>query len=129
MKNGSVESLKLRVAMRLQGKGLEQPVHGGLGNPAGLGRLPHCPVRAGGGLARQRALQQGGDLLVVDGARTSWTQFVVQARQPMLNEPLAPLADGGIGPAQPARNAGVAFAFVGPQYQPGTCHEGMRKRA
>jgi hypothetical protein len=85
--------------MRLQGKGLKQPVHGRFGNAAGLGRLPDTPVCPASWLARQRALQQAGDPLLPDGARPSRTQFVVEAGQAMLHETLAPFADGGFRPA------------------------------
>ncbi len=108
-KNGSVESLKLRVRCGWSAKAWNRRCCVRFGDATGAGRFPDSPLRTGGGLPRQRALQQSGDLLILDGARTSGAQLVIQAGQPMLNKTLAPFAHGGFGPAQPGCNPRVAF--------------------
>jgi len=129
MKNGSVDSLKLRERCGWQSKGLKQPMHRRFGNPAGLGRQAHRPVCPGGRFARQRTLEQSGDLLIGDRARPSRAQFVIEAGQSMPHESFTPLADGDVGPAQSLRNTSVAFACGRPQHQLGASHQGMRKSA
>ncbi len=63
---GELEPLR---AMRLYGEGLKDPVHGGLREPVGFGRLSDAPVGSGGRARLQRAPQQRGHRLVRQGAR------------------------------------------------------------
>ena len=116
-------------AMRLHGESLEQPMHGGFGDAAGLGRLPHAPVRARGGFTGKGALQQSGDLVVFDTARASGPQFIVEPGQTMLQESLPPFADSRLTEVQAPGDLGVAFSLRGPQHQSGTGDEGMRQGA
>ena len=102
-------------------------MHGRFRNPAGLGCQAHRPVRAGGGFTRQGALQQSGNLVIGDGAGPSRPQFVIEASQAVSNETLAPFADGGVGPAQAASDAGVVFARGRPQHELGTAYQRVRK--
>ena len=113
--------------MRLQRKSLEQPMHRRFRNPAGLGCQAHRPVRAGGGFTRQGALQQSGNLVIGDGAGPSRPQFIIEPSQAVTNETLAPLANGGVGPAQPASDAGVVFALGRPQHELGAAYKRVRK--
>jgi hypothetical protein len=124
-KNGSVESLKLRVRCGCSAKAWNSRCTVDLDMPLARAAFPDSPVRAGGGLARQRALQQSGDLLILDGARTSGAQLVIQAGQPMLNKTLAPFAHGGFGPAQPGCDPRVGFTLGGPQHQLGAGDQGV----
>jgi len=91
-------------------------MHGGAGDAAGLGGLPDAPMRAGGRLAGEGALEQGGNLLIVDAAGPTGTQFVIESGQAVLHEALSPLADGGISPAQAKGNLGIALPLCLPQH-------------
>ena len=64
---------------------------------------------ATGGFARERAIHQGGDLLVLDAARPPGTQLVVQTGQPMFHKTSAPFPHGGLGPVQLVCDACIAF--------------------
>src|SRR5215470_3356586 len=109
----------------LQAEGLKQAMHGGTGDAAGLGGLSNAPVRARSWLAGERAFQQRRNLVIVDAAGTARTQLVVEPDQAMLDEALPPLADGGLGPAQTAGDLGIALPCRRPEYEFGTCDQGM----
>jgi hypothetical protein len=107
-------------AMRLYGKGLKQPMHGGFRNAASFGGLPHAPVRARGGVTRQGALQQSCNLVVFDTAGTPGAQFIVESGQAMLQETLPPLTDGRLAEVQTLGNLRVALPLPRPQHQLGS---------
>src|SRR5271169_5304708 len=121
--------LKAPAAMRLNCKRLEQTMHRRFRNPARLGRFPNAPVGSSSGLARYGALQQGGNLLLIDRACPPWTQLVIQPSEAVFHKPLPPLADGRISPVQAAGNLAVALPLRRPQHQPGTGHQGMGQAA
>jgi len=112
-------NLEAAAAVRLQGEGLKQPVHGRLGNTASLSGLADAPVGGASRLTRQGPLQQSCDLLVIDATRPAGTQLVVEPRQAVFNKSLSPLADGGLGPVQATGNLAIALALNRPQHQPG----------
>jgi conjugative relaxase-like TrwC/TraI family protein len=120
---------KAAAAMGLQGERLKQAMHGGAGNPAGLGGLANAPVRAGGGFAGERAFEQGGDLLVLDAAWPARTQLAIESGQAVLDKPLSPLAHGGISPAQATGDLGIALSLSRPEHQFGPGHQSVWQSA
>ena len=114
-------------AMRLQGKALKDPVHGGFRQPVGFRGLANTPVGSGGRPGLQRTAQQRGHLFVGNRAWPTRTQLVIQALDAVLDETLPPLAHRGLRPPQARGNLGVGAAFGGPQHQPGPRHQRMRK--
>ena len=121
--------LEAATAMRLQPEGLKQPMHRGFGNPTGLGRLAHAPLGGCGWLAPERPFKQGRNPLIIDAARPTGTQLVIQTRQAVLDEPLSPLTHRGLGPVQTAGNLAVVLSPRRPQHQPRTGHQPMRQSA
>src|SRR5579864_1571660 len=67
-----------------------------IGKSRWLERPAGCSVGAVGGLALERALQQNGDLLILDAAGSTGTQFVIESGQSMLDKTLPPLAHRSI---------------------------------
>ncbi len=57
------------------------------------------------------------------------TKLVIQALDTALDEPLPPLAHGGLGPVQLPGDFGVRPTFRRPQHQAGTRYQRMRKSA
>ena len=121
--------LKTARTVGLHAEGLKHAMHGGTGDAAGLGSLPNAPVRALGRSAGEGALEQSRNLLVVDAAGPTRTQFVIESGQAVLNETLPPLTDGGLGPAQATGDLGVALSIRRPEYQSGPCYQSMRQSA
>ena len=117
--------LETAAAMRLQGEGLKQAVHGGARNPADLGSLPDAPVRAGRGFAGEGTLEQSGNLLILDAARATRTQLIIESGQAVLDKSLPPLAHGRIAPAQAAGDLSVAMSRSRPKHQFGACHQSV----
>jgi len=103
--------LKTAGTVGLHAKGLKDAMHRGTRDAARLGGLPDAPVGAVGGLARERALQQNGDLLIIDAAGPTGTQFVIESGQSMLDKTLPPLAYRSISPAQTSRDLSVALSL------------------
>ncbi len=111
-----VGELEIPAAVRLHGEELKDPVHGGLGKAVRLRGEPNGPVGSCGRLLLQSAAQQDGDLLVGNRARPARAKLIVDARQPMLDEALPPLAHGGFGPGQTGGDLLVGEALGGPQH-------------
>ena len=95
----------------VQREDLKESMHSGFGNATLTGCFPDRPVRATFGFARQRALQQRCDLLVLNRSWTSRTYLIIEASQPMLKKTLPPFANGGFCPAQAIRDLAVTYTF------------------
>src|SRR5215471_5515446 len=96
--------------VRLYGKSLKHPMHGGFGNAAVVGGLANTPMRGPSRSAREGAFQQGGNLFFPNAAWPSRSQLIVQSGHPVFDKTLAPLADRGLGPAQALSNFAIALA-------------------
>src|SRR5213076_1217560 len=102
---GQLETL---AAVRLQAEQLHVAMHAGTRDARLGGERADAPVRrAVSGLAVQSSLDQLGHALVVDRARLTWPQLVVQPIDPPLDETSAPLANRRVGIAQARRDTAV----------------------
>jgi hypothetical protein len=97
-------------AMRLQREGLKQAMYGGFGKPADAGGESDAPVGSAGWLPGECSFQQGRNSLVTDSARPARSQFVIQARQAVVDKALPPFAHGGFRPVQATPQSGCCFA-------------------
>src|ERR1700757_3292660 len=97
--------------MWLNREDLKQPVHGGFGDSTGPRRLPNRPVRSRLRFSRQSALQQSGDLLIFNGARTAGTKFIIKTLHTPLEKTTPPFPDCRLGPLQAGGDFRVAGAF------------------
>ncbi len=105
-------------------EGRPDAVHRGLRHPRRVRHGTAAPVRASAGrLALERLPQQRRDLVVSDGARPSRPAFVVQAREPLRPEALAPLADRPAAGADPLGDLLVAHPFGARKHDLGAPHE------
>ncbi len=105
-------------------EGRPDAVHRGLRHPRRVRHGTAAPVRASAGrLALERLPQQRRDLVVSDGARPSRPAFVVQAREPLRPEALAPLADRLAAGADPLGDLLVVQPFGAQKHDLGAPHE------
>lgn len=90
---GQLEAL---LAMRLQAKHLEVARHAAFGDAHFIARAAHAPVRCTiSRLDMQRRVDQAGQCLIVDRARSPGPQIVVQPFDAQLDEARAPLSYRG----------------------------------
>jgi hypothetical protein len=94
--------------VRLQSEELEESVDRALGQARLGGHGAHAPVRARFGFAGQRLGKKLCNRLVFDGARPATAQLIVQARQAVRDEAVAPFADRVRSDAEIGRNRFVA---------------------
>ena len=127
MKNGSVESLKLRLLCGCTRKRLKHAMHGGFGNAAVVGGLANTPMGSPGGLAGEGTFEQDGNLLIGNAAWPPRPQLIVQTRHTLFEETLSPLAHRDLGPAQTLSNLGIALALGRPQHYFSAADERMRQ--
>jgi len=95
-------------------------MHGGFGNAACVGRIAHAPVGCCLRFVADTAPQQRGNRLILDTARPTWTESIIQTGQPTFYKRSPPFAHGRIGPLQPRRDVRVAGAVGGPEHNLGT---------
>ena len=118
MKNGSLHSLKLWGAMRLQPKELQVAPHVGLGDARLGGHRAYAPVgRAVGWLDVQRGLDQVRHALIVDRARRARANVFVQASDTPLDEARPPPAHRLRGRLQSRVDCVVGLAFGAGQHK------------
>src|SRR5512146_2547983 len=104
---GELETLG---AVRLQPEELEISMHAGLGDAALAGRPAHAPVRGAVlGLLIESFTDQARDLFILDRARSSGSQLIVESIDTVLHEPSAPLANGRIGQLKALRHRAVGI--------------------
>src|ERR1700722_3304324 len=103
-----VGELKSARAMGLNRESLKESVHGGFGDSTGPCRLPNGPVRSRLWFSRQSALQQGRDLLVLNGARAAGAQFIIETLYTPPEETAPPFPDCRFGPLQTVGDLCVA---------------------
>ena len=128
-KKGIGGELEGFAAMRLEGKGLKDPVHRGFRKSVDFSGLADAPVGSPGRLGLQRTAQQRGHLFIGNRASATRTKLVVQPLDAVLDKPLPPLAHGGLRPPQARGNLGIGVAFGGPKYHLGPGHQRMSKTA
>lgn len=86
---GELETL---LAVGLQAEQLEEAMHRGFRDAGFQRHLPDTPVSTRGRLGVQGLVDQLGNPLILNGARSTGAQFVVQSGHSRLNKAAAPLA-------------------------------------